>query len=114
MTRTRFQYSRWDGTQTPIELDADGVLEEITDDLLYHGDLQAALRRLMQSGLSNEMGERMKGLREMIEQLRRKRREELERNNLSGVLGEIRERLDEIETKEHREIDRRLTDPEVG
>lgn len=114
MLRTRFRYSAWDGTQTPIEVDADDVLGEITDDLLYHGDLQTALRRLLQSGFGREMGERIKGLREMMEQLRRKRREELEANNLSGVLGEIRERLDEIEAKEHREIDRRLTDPSVG
>ena len=46
----RFTYSRWDGTQVGFELDADSVLEEITDDLLYHGDLNAALRRMMQSG----------------------------------------------------------------
>ena len=26
-------------------MDADSVLNEITDDLLYHGDLNAALRR---------------------------------------------------------------------
>ena len=114
MRLASFRYSRWDGTQTPIELDADSILSEITDDLLYHGDLQAALRRLLQSGMAGEMGERLKGVREMIEQLRRKRREELEEHNLSGVLGEIRERLDEIETKENREIDRRLTDPEAS
>ena len=42
---------RWDGTQVGFELDADAVLAEITDDLLYHGDLNAALRRMMQSGL---------------------------------------------------------------
>ena len=47
----RFTYSRWDGTQVGFELDADELFEEITDDLLYHGDLNAALRRLMQQGL---------------------------------------------------------------
>src|SRR5439155_210220 len=114
MVRSRFQYSRWDGTQVPIELDADDVLSEITDDLLYHGKLQTACRRLVQSGFAGEMGERMKGLREMMEQLRRKRREELEAHNLSGVLGEIRDRLDDIEAKEHREIDHRLTDPKTS
>ena len=36
----RFRYSRWDGTQVGFELDADDVFAEITDDLLYHGDLQ--------------------------------------------------------------------------
>src|SRR2546421_1561305 len=45
-----FRYSRWDGTQTGFDLDADALLEEMSDDLLYHGDLNAALRRLMQQG----------------------------------------------------------------
>ena len=39
---SRFRYSRWDGTQTGFEFDADDVLGEVTDDLLYHGDLVAA------------------------------------------------------------------------
>ena len=43
----RFTYSRWDGTQRGFDLDADALLAEITDDLLYHGDVNAALRRMM-------------------------------------------------------------------
>ena len=70
---SRFTYSRWDGTQVGFELDADSVLEEITDDLLYHGDLNAALRRMMQSEFRDRNGERLQGLRDMLEQLRRKR-----------------------------------------
>ena len=46
----RFTYSRWDGTQSGFELDADDLFDEITDDLLYHGDVNAALRRMMQQG----------------------------------------------------------------
>ena len=46
----RFRYSRWDGTQTGFDVDADSVLAEMTDDLLYHGDLNAALRRMLHSG----------------------------------------------------------------
>ena len=57
----RFQYSRWDGTQVGFDLDADAVLEEITDDLLYHGDLNAALRRMMQQGFEDRNGERRPG-----------------------------------------------------
>ena len=51
--RPRFRYSRWDGTQVGFELDADEVMAEITDDLLYHGDLNAALRRMLQSGFDD-------------------------------------------------------------
>src|SRR5689334_11438038 len=72
MAFSRFRYSRWDGTQAGLELSADEVLGEITDDLLYHGDLNAALRRLMQSGFRTPDGERMQGIREMLENLRRK------------------------------------------
>ena len=35
--------------------------DEITDDLLYHGDLNAALRRMMQSGFRDRNGERLAG-----------------------------------------------------
>src|SRR5881227_1176484 len=86
-----FRYSRWDGTQVGFELDADDILSEITDDLLYHGDLNAALRRLMQSGFRDQNQERIAGMRELLEKLRRRRRDELERYDLGGVYEEIAE-----------------------
>ena len=46
-----FRYSRWDGTQVGFDLDADALLDEMADDLLYHGDLNAALRRMHPAGL---------------------------------------------------------------
>ena len=57
----RFTYSRWDGTQKGFELDADAVFDEITDDLLYHGDLNNALRRMMQQGFRDRNDERVQG-----------------------------------------------------
>jgi len=67
MARLRFRYSPWDGTQKGFELDALDVMEQLTDDLLYHGDLNAALRRMMQQGFEDRNGERIEGLREMLE-----------------------------------------------
>ena len=101
MGRTnRVRYSRWDGTQVGFDLDATDIFSEITDDLLYHGDLNAALRRMMQSGFESADGERMQGLREMMEELRRKRREVLENHDLGGVYDDIaRELRDVIETE---------------
>src|SRR5215211_7404186 len=96
----RFSYSRWDGTQVGFELDADSVLSEITDDLLYHGDLNAALRRLMQSGFRDRNNERIAGMQELLEKLRRRRRDELERYDLGGVYDDIAQELrDVIETE---------------
>ncbi len=93
---SRFRYSRWDGTQTGFELGADDILDQVTDDLLYHGDLNAALRRLLQSGMRDANGERIAGIREMLEKLRRRRRDELERHDLGGVYEDIAERLREV------------------
>jgi uncharacterized protein with von Willebrand factor type A (vWA) domain len=101
-----FRYSRWDGTQVGFELDADDILSEITDDLLYHGDLNAALRRLMQSGFRDQNQERIAGMRELLENLRRKRRDELERYDLGGVYDDIAQQLREVLDMERDGIDK--------
>ena len=103
-----FRYSRWDGTQRGFDLDADSLMEEMSDDLLYHGDLNAALRKLMQQGFRDRNGEELMGLREMLERLRERRREELERRDLGGVYDDIAEQLGEVVDMEREGIDRRV------
>jgi uncharacterized protein with von Willebrand factor type A (vWA) domain len=105
---SRAQYSRWDGTQVGFDLDADALLEEMTDDLLYHGDLNAALRRMMQQGFKDRQGRDVQGMREMLEKLREQRREQLDRYDLGGVYEDIANRLDEIVEEERTGIDRRV------
>ena len=90
-----FRYSAWDGTQQGFDLDADALLDEMTDDLLYHGDLHAALRRMLQQGLHDRNGDELMGLRDMLQRLRDRRREMLENYDLGGVYEEIAEKLDE-------------------
>ena len=102
----RAKYSRWDGTQTGFEFDAEDLLAELTDDLLYHGDLNAALRRLMQQGFRDRNDERVSGLRELLEKLKRRRRDELERYDLGGVYDDIAERLRDVVDTERQGIDR--------
>jgi uncharacterized protein with von Willebrand factor type A (vWA) domain len=102
----RYRYSRWDGTQTGFDLDAEGVLGEIADDLLYHGDLNAALRRALQSGMRAPDGRQLEGLRQLLERIARRRREELERHELSGLGEDIARRLDEIVDQERQGLDR--------
>src|SRR5205085_1124288 len=108
MPRSQFRYSRWDGTQVGFDLDADALLEEMTDDLLYHGDLNAALRRMMQQGFRDQQGRDVQGMREMLEKLRERRREQLDRYDLGGVYEDIARRLDDIVDEERAGIDRRL------
>jgi uncharacterized protein with von Willebrand factor type A (vWA) domain len=108
MAKPRFRYSRWDGTQVGFDLDADAVLEQITDDLLYHGDLHAALRRLLQQGFRDRQGQDVQGVRDLLERLRREREERLDRFDLGGVYDEIAEELREVVQTERDEIDRQL------
>src|SRR3990170_1536957 len=110
MTRSgrRFSYSRWDGTQVGFDIDADQVFSEITDDLLYHGDLNAALRRLMQQGFKDRDGKQLQGLRDVLERLRRRRRDELEKHDLGGVYDDIARELREVVDTERQELDRQL------
>jgi uncharacterized protein with von Willebrand factor type A (vWA) domain len=111
---SRFTYRRWDGTQRGFDLDAAGVLDELTDDLLYHGDLSSALRRLMQEGMRTPDGERLAGLREMLERLRQQRQERLERGHLDGVYGEIADELRDIVDEERHAIDDQVRTAEAS
>ncbi len=103
-----FRYSRWDGTQRGFDLDADALLDEMTDDLLYHGDLHASLRRLMQQGMRDRDGEQLMGVRDMLQKLREQRREMLDRYDLGGVYEDIAEQLREIVDQEREGIERRV------
>jgi uncharacterized protein with von Willebrand factor type A (vWA) domain len=107
--KNRYGYSRWDGTQRIEGLDADDILKALSDDYLENGDLQQALRRLMQEGIRGEDGRRAMGLREMLERMRNMRSEQLNRYNMaSGVMDDLRQQLEEIKRLEREGIQHRL------
>ena len=111
---TRYRYSEWDGSQEIPPLGADEVLENLTDDLMNFGDLQHALRNLLQRGMRDPMGQRMQGLRDLLQQLRQQRRQSLDRYNLSSVFDDIKNKLQELVEMEKDTIDRRLDDSTRG
>src|SRR3990172_3725474 len=102
-----YRYSQWDGTQEIGPLDPDDILAGLTDDLMNFGDLQHALRNLLQRGLRNPLGQRMQGLRDILQQLRQQRRQTLDQYNLGSVFEDIKKRLDEIMSLERETLDRR-------
>ena len=104
----QFTYSRWDGTQRGFDLDADSLFDELTDELLYHGDVNAALRRMMHQGMRDRNGEQLAGIRELLEQLRRERQERLDNHDLGGVYDEIARELDDIIDEERHAVDNAL------
>jgi uncharacterized protein with von Willebrand factor type A (vWA) domain len=103
-----YRYSRWDGTQQIMPFDADAIMEAIAEDVLAHGDVRRALEKLMQQGHKFQSGERMPGLRDLIDRLKQQRQDTLRRNNMDGVIKDIQQRLDKIKETERAGIDKRV------
>ena len=91
----RFTYSRWDGTQRFPDLDADALLQAMGDELIEHGDPNAALRKMLHQGF-DVGGTRLEGIREMLRKLQERRQERLDQHNLGGIYDEVAEALDEV------------------
>ena len=105
----RSRYSRWDGTQK-IDLDPDELLDAMSDDLMADGDPWSALRRMFQRGV--QAGEqKVPGLRELLDQLRRRRQQQLDKYDLGSALDDIAKKLDEIVRQERQGIDQKAGDP---
>jgi len=104
MARPFNRYSAWDGTQK-LDLDADQILNALSEDLMEFGDLQQAMRYLMQRGMSTEDGNYIRGLRELLQQLKDERRQKLERFDMGSIMDDIERQLDEILTMEKQTID---------
>jgi uncharacterized protein with von Willebrand factor type A (vWA) domain len=112
--KNRYGYSRWDGTQNIEGLDADDILKALSDDYMENGNLQQVLKRLMQDGVRSDDGRRTMGLRELMERMREQRSQQLNRYNMaSGVMDDLREKLEEIKQLERQGIQHRL-DGEPG
>ncbi|MDA1062372.1 MAG: VWA domain-containing protein, partial [Chloroflexi bacterium] len=90
------RYSFWDGTQEIADLDAGDILEALSDDLMNFGDLQHALRNLMQRGMRGPQDMRTPGLRDLLHQLRQQRRERLDQFDMGGVMDDIARQIGEI------------------
>ena len=110
---SRFRYSMWDGTQKVADLDPDQILDNLSDDLMNFGDLQHALRNLLQRGMRNPQGDRTQGLRDLLQQLRQQRRQQLDRFDLGSIFDQLREQLDEILDMERNTLDQRLEEAGV-
>jgi uncharacterized protein with von Willebrand factor type A (vWA) domain len=91
-----FRYSSWDGSQEPFKPGADDLMNALSDNLFEHGDMMQSLRDLFRNGMDGTDGERMQGLRDMIQRLKKERQERLESYNLDSVIDDIKEKLQEI------------------
>jgi len=102
-----YRYSRWDGTQN-LDIDADDVLEQLADRLIDGEDPRWALQRLAREGLVGREGQRLEGLRDILERVRQARQERLSRHDLGKVVDQLREALDEIVARERTTVEDRV------
>src|SRR5574341_679996 len=102
----RIRYSRWDGTQKIEDLDADDLLAAMADDLTADGDLWNALRRLFQRGMHDPHGPRVPGLQDLLQQLRKRRQQQLDRYDLGSALEDIKKKLEQVLKTEREGIGR--------
>jgi uncharacterized protein with von Willebrand factor type A (vWA) domain len=101
----RYDYSAWDGSQEQGDLDPEELLAALGDDLLATGDLTDAIERMLRGGIDLPSGEHVDGLRELLEETRRRREELLEQGSPDGELAKYRESLEAIEALERAAID---------
>jgi uncharacterized protein with von Willebrand factor type A (vWA) domain len=101
----RFDYRRWDGTQESLIDDTDSVLSQLTDDVLANGDLHEALQRMLNRGWRTPDGEQVQGLRDLLDQLRMEREDQLDRGDLGGTYREVAEALEDVIAEERAGID---------
>ena len=103
-----YHYSQWDGTQRIFEIDADELMDQLSDEVLRQGDVMRALREMLRRGFQNREGEQLAGLRDLMEQLKNQRRQQLQQYNMDSVVDDLKERLEDIIRTEREGIEQRL------
>ncbi len=106
--RQNSSYSRWDGSQQIEDLNADDIVHALADDYLRNNDLRSALKRLQREGFYKQNNEKVMGLREMMERLRAQRQMRLNQYNMSGVMDDIKQKIEDIIQHERAGIQKRL------
>lgn len=96
------RYSRWSATRD--SLDSDAVFDQLNDYMNDTGDLQQAMRRLMQKGIKR--GEKhTKGLDDLLAQVAREMRKLYDQYRLQSAMEEVQQKLDSILDQERRTLE---------
>ncbi|MBI2979762.1 MAG: hypothetical protein HYY41_02910, partial [Chloroflexi bacterium] len=103
-----YRYSRWDGTQNLFELDADELMDELGRNLMSQGDLSELLRTMQREGIKDSQGRQLPGIEDLLQRLRQKKQEQLEKHKLDSIIEELRRQLDKVLQSGRERIRRRL------
>jgi uncharacterized protein with von Willebrand factor type A (vWA) domain len=103
-----YRYSDWDGTQHLFDVHEDDLMDQLSEELLGHGDVWRALQRLFQRGMDDRSGQHVDGVQDLMQRLRRQRQNLLDRYDLSSIIEDLQKRLNEVIDTERGGMDRRL------
>ena len=102
-----YRYSRWDGSQNIAAFTAEDLLNAMADDLIADGDIESALQRIFRNGADAQDG-RMRGLQDLLNRLRERKQQQLNRYRLDSLMDDLKKRLDEVLKTEREGIQRKL------
>jgi uncharacterized protein with von Willebrand factor type A (vWA) domain len=106
-----YRYFEW-ATAAGGQLSGDQLMDALSDYLTEDGDVSRAMQMLMQRGMSS--GEqKMQGLRDMLEQLRKRKQQQLDKYDLNSLLNDIREQLEQILQQERQAVEEQLQDAQT-
>jgi uncharacterized protein with von Willebrand factor type A (vWA) domain len=106
-----YRYFEW-ATASGGQLSGDQLMDALSDYLTEDGDVSRAMQMLMQRGMS--AGEqKMQGLRDMLEQLRKRKQQHLDKYDLNSLLNDIREQLDQLLQQERQTIAEQLQEAQT-
>jgi uncharacterized protein with von Willebrand factor type A (vWA) domain len=97
----RYGFRRLGAGDGDDDFDADELLALLADDYMESGDLDDAMDRLLREGFTTKDGERIEGLRELLERTREQRRALEQQADPEGELQRYRDWLDLIEHTEN-------------
>jgi uncharacterized protein with von Willebrand factor type A (vWA) domain len=96
----RYRYSQWDGRQAFADIEADEVLDDAVDDLLRHGDLTWALRRLFEQGLRLRGGRRVEGIRDLLRHLQHMKQQFTGEYDVQSLFDALKQHIEQL-SREH-------------
>ena len=102
-----YRYSSWDGTQELFDIDANQLMDQLSEELLEQGDVMRALREMFRNGVQKQDGQQLSGLKDLMERLKNQRRQQLQQHNMDSVVDDLKEKLEEILKTERQGIDQR-------
>ena len=91
-----YRYSEWDNSQQVNPFDAHDLMDAISGDLLDDGDLEKVLQRLHRWGDEGKLNDRLQGMKQLMERLRQRRQDLLNRHDLNSMMGDLKEQLQDI------------------